>query len=113
MNISLLYAPALVAALVAGAVHAQGPAAPVVTDVGPPPAEERSSTGAIVLENSKVPAQRNQAAADASERQGMTPAGSATATPMTRNQARAERAEKRAAEAADLRRRGARRPADR
>ena len=34
----------------------QGPA--VATDAGPPPAEDRSSHGAIVLDNSRVRAQR-------------------------------------------------------
>lgn len=58
---------ALLAALVAGGVFAQSsekPASPevgqppVATDAGPPPAQERDSVGAVVLENSPVRAQR-------------------------------------------------------
>lgn len=48
------------AAIVAAAgccALAQAPA-PVQTDVGPPPAEERDSVGAVVLQNSMVRAQR-------------------------------------------------------
>lgn len=56
------------AVLVAGGVSAQtAPAAPdaaigspVISDVGPPPAHERSSLGAIVLEDSPVRAQRDR-----------------------------------------------------
>ena len=61
-------AAALGAAFVAtaGAQTAPGasvpsPGAPVVTDAAPPPAEDRSSTGAIVLENAPVRAQRDAA----------------------------------------------------
>lgn len=50
---------ALAAALGTGGVLAQ--TAPVMTDVGPAPAEDRASTGAIVLENSLVRAQRENA----------------------------------------------------
>ena len=37
-------------------------ATPVVTDVGPPPAEDRNSVGAVVLEHSPVRAQREATA---------------------------------------------------
>jgi hypothetical protein len=59
---------ALLAALAAGGAWSQSnekPAAPdvggptVVTDVGPAPAQERDSTGAVMLENSPVQAQRS------------------------------------------------------
>lgn len=45
------------AVLAAGGALAQS-LTPVQTDVGPPPAEERDSVGAVVLENSMVRAQR-------------------------------------------------------
>ena len=57
-NPYLLRTAALVAALGMGGVLAQS--APVVTDAGPPPPEDRASTGAIVLDNSLVQAQREQ-----------------------------------------------------
>jgi len=47
----------LAAAMAVGASWAQS-LTPVMTDVNPLPAEERSSVGAIVLENSMVRAQR-------------------------------------------------------
>ena len=64
----LMRTAAFAAVLGAGGVLAQtAPAAPdtsagspVVSDVGPPPAHERNSLGAIVLENSPVRAQRDR-----------------------------------------------------
>lgn len=53
-------AAALAAALGAGCALAQ--TRPPVTDVGPAPAEDRSSAGAIVLDNAPVRAQRAAAA---------------------------------------------------
>lgn len=50
-------------------------APPVVSDVAPLPAEERSSTGAIVLENSMVRAQRENAFQRAASRNGVTSVG--------------------------------------
>src|SRR3954469_11107461 len=50
-------------------------AAPVVSDAAPLPAEERSSTGAVVLENSMVRAQRAQAFQRASSRNGVASVG--------------------------------------
>jgi hypothetical protein len=107
MNIRLLAGPAVAAALLGAAVaHAQVPPARV-TDVGPPPAEERSSTGAIVLENSLVRAQRNNAFAESSARTGVTSVGRGVLRATTRAQAQAELADSRAAEAAEFYRRGA------
>jgi hypothetical protein len=73
------------AALGAGCVLAQTNApvvtdfartsAPVVSDVAPLPAEERSSTGAIVLENSMVRAQKNNAFQRAAARNGVASVG--------------------------------------
>lgn len=62
------------AALGVGCVLAQT-TAPVVTDVAPLPAEERSSTGAIVLENSMVRAQRDNAFHRAASRNGVASVG--------------------------------------
>ena len=64
----LMRTAAVAAALVAGGVFAQSAPSksdtvvpsPVVSDVGPPPAHERNSLGAIVLENSPVRAQRDR-----------------------------------------------------
>ena len=66
--IPMRYAAAAVALLGAGGAVAQSapaaadPVAPpaVISDVGPPPAHERNSLGAIVLENSPVRAQRDR-----------------------------------------------------
>lgn len=58
MGIVIVMRSGLAAAgLAAGAALAQ-PVTPVQTDVGPPPAEERDSVGAVVLGNSMVRAQR-------------------------------------------------------
>ena len=117
MTIRLLAGPALVATLLAvGTAQAQtapgltdpGPAKGV-TDVGPPPAEERDSAGAVVLENSKVRAQRK--AAESSARTGVGSVGRgvirATTRAQTRAQTQAELASARDAEAAEFHRRGA------
>jgi hypothetical protein len=61
------------ATLGAGCVLAQ--TAPVLTDVGPPPAEERNSTGAIVLEDSLVRAQRENAFQRSASRTGVATVG--------------------------------------
>ena len=107
MTVRPLAFPLALAALLAVAV-AQAQTAPPTTDVGPPPAEERASTGAVVLENSPVRAQRDKALKDSSSVSGGPPmaAGTVVRTP-TRAQARAARASARAAEAAEFRRRGA------
>jgi hypothetical protein len=49
--------------------------APVVSDIAPLPAEERGSTGAIVLENSMVRAQRDNAFQRAAARTGVASVG--------------------------------------
>jgi hypothetical protein len=106
MNIRLLAGPVVTAALLcAGAAHAQ--TAGRMTDVGPPPAEERSSTGAVVLENSLVRAQRNNAFAESSARTGVTSVGRGVLRATTRAQAQAELADARASEAAEFYKRGA------
>ena len=50
-------------------------APPVVSDVAPLPAEDRDSTGAIVLQNSMVRAQRDRAFERASSRNGVASVG--------------------------------------
>jgi hypothetical protein len=50
-------------------------APPVVSDVAPLPAEERDSTGAIVLQNSLVRAQRESAFQRAASRNGVASVG--------------------------------------
>lgn len=72
------------AGLAAGGALAQA-LTPVQTDTGPPPAEERDSMGAVVLENSMVRAQR-QAFPGHFTRTRVTSVG--------RNVARAQRAER-------------------
>jgi hypothetical protein len=105
MNIRSLAVPALAAALLGAAVvHAQTPSAPV-TDVGPPPAEERASAGAIVLEKSPVQAQK-KALAESDARARMTSSGS-NVMGAGRAPTKAELAIARDADAAELRLRGA------
>jgi len=58
----------------AGCVLAQT-TAPVVTDAAPLPAEDRDSTGAIVLQNSLVRAQRDNAFQRADRRNGVASVG--------------------------------------
>ncbi|MES2785409.1 MAG: hypothetical protein V4684_08095 [Pseudomonadota bacterium] len=69
----------LFAALGAGSVFAQ-PSMTVITDVGPLPAEERESAGAIVLDANRVPALRDASQRDADARRATTRMGSAPAT---------------------------------
>ena len=95
----------LAAALGAGVVFAQTAAAPaVVTDTGPPPAEDRSSVGAVVLERSPVPAQKamitQRAASQAAVGRGIVRA-------TVRAQTEADLAKAREDENSDTRRMGA------
>ena len=104
MSIRSIAGPALAAALLGAAVaHAQAPAASV-TDVGPPPAEERTSTGAVVLEKSPVKAQK-KALAESAARTGVTSRTDVMGA--NRTPTNAELARARDAEAAELRLRGA------
>lgn len=106
MNTRLFAGLGLAAALLAaGAAHAQ--TAPPVTDAGPPPAEERNSTGAVVLENSLVRAQRDKAFAESSMRTGVGSVGRGVLRATTRAQVKAELASARAVEAGDFYQRGA------
>ena len=106
MFVRSLAGPALAAALLGAAVvHAQTTAAPV-TDVGPPPAEERASTGAVVLEKSPVQAQK-KAFAEADARTGVGSVGRGVLRATMRAQTEGELASARDADAAELRLRGA------
>jgi hypothetical protein len=102
---NLMRTAALVAAVGTGTVFAQ--TAPVVTDVGPLPAEERSSTGAIVLENSLVRAQRENAFQRSGSQTGVTSVGRGVLRATMKAQAQADLARAREAEAAKLQDRGA------
>jgi hypothetical protein len=111
---NLLCAAAAVAALGAGGVLAQttpptpqaGPS-PVVTDVGPAPAEDRSSAGAVVLENSLVRAQRQNAFERSASRTGVASVGSGVMRATMRAATQSELAEARLSEALELRTQGA------
>lgn len=106
----------LAALLGAGGVMAQpapapapvpADAAPVVSDVGPAPAQERGSIGAIVLDDSLVRAQRDRDFERTSARTGVASVGRGVMRQTMKAKAQAELAEARATEAADLYRRGA------
>ena len=102
MPIRSLAGPALAAALLGAAVAtAQTTAAPV-TDVGPPPAEERSSTGAVVLEQSPVQAQK-KTFAESTAKSGAGPVGRGALRATSRARTRADLANVRAAESQELR----------
>jgi hypothetical protein len=105
---------ALAAALGAGGLCAQNapaPAptdpAPVVSDVGPPPAQERNSIGAIVLEDSLVRAQRDRDFERTAARNGVASVGRGVLRETMKAKTQAELAQAREAEAAELYRRGA------
>lgn len=110
----LMRTAAVVAALGAGCAMAQTtapvptePTSRVVTDAGPAPAEERSSTGAIVLEDSLVRAQRENAFQKSLARTGVSSIGRGVLRAANRAQAQAELAQMREAEAIDFHTRGA------
>jgi hypothetical protein len=105
---------ALAAALGTGVVVAQttpAPAptdpSPVVSDVGPAPASDRNSMGAIVLDQSLVRAQRDRDFERTSARTGVASVGRGAMRETMKAKAQAELAEARANEAAELYRRGA------
>lgn len=94
----LMRTAVLAATLGAGCALAQvGP--PVVTDVAPLPAEERSSTGAIVLENSLVRAQRENAFQRSASRNGVATIGRGVLRATRQAQKEAELAQAREARA--------------
>ena len=93
-------------ALAAGGVLAQSPT-PTVTDVSPPPAEDRSSTGAIVLHNSMVRAQRDRDFESSSSRTGVLSVGRGVLRETMKAKAQADLAQAREQEAVERYRRGA------
>ncbi len=115
MNHAILMRAAMLAALGAGSVLAQTrPAAsdsgmlpPVVTDAGPAPAQERDSMGAIILENSLVRAQRQNAFERAASRNGVASVGRGVLRATMKAERDSELAQAREKEAAELYRRGA------
>lgn len=84
---------ALAAVLGTGGVLAQ--TAPVMTDVAPPPAEDRSSAGAIVLENSLVRAQRENAFQRSASQTGVATVGRGVLRATLKAQAEADLAQAR------------------
>jgi hypothetical protein len=115
MNYAILMrGVALAAALGAGSVLAQTrPAAtdsgllpPVVTDVGPAPAQERESSGAIILEDSMVRAQRELAYERAAARTGVESVGRGVLRATMQAQREAELAQAREKEAMETYQRG-------
>jgi hypothetical protein len=116
MNPSKLRAVLLAATLGAGSALAQtapSPAptpagqAPPVSDVGPAPAEDRSSTGAIVLENSLVRAQRDNAFERSASQSGVATVGRGVLRSTMRARTEADLAQAREAEKMELKHRGA------
>ena len=105
-NPILLRIAVLAALLATGGVLAQS-TPPVVTDVAPPPAEERSSPGAIVLENSLVQAQREQAFERSAARNGLASVGRGAVRATLRAQTKADLAQARQEEMLELKDRGA------
>ena len=114
----LLRAALVAATLGAGSVLAQtvpspspSPAptltSPVVSDVGPRPAEDRSSVGAIVLENSMVRAQREHAFEGSARRTGVTSLGRGVLRATRQQQTEADLAALRLHEAIKFQGRGA------
>lgn len=86
---------ALAAVLGTGGVLAQTQSPPVMTDVAPLPAEERSSTGAIVLENSLVRAQRDNAFQRSASQTGVATVGRGVLRATLKAQAEADLAQAR------------------
>jgi hypothetical protein len=102
----LLRTGALAGVLATGSVLAQS-TPPVVTDLAPPPAEERSSPGALVLDNSLVRAQRDQAFELSAARNGVASIGRGTVRAAMRAQTEADLAQARQNNALELKGRGA------
>ena len=78
-----------------GGALAQTQPPPVMTDVAPLPAEERSSTGAIVLENSLVRAQRENAFQRSAAQTGVATVGRGVLRATLKAQAEADLAQAR------------------
>lgn len=107
MRIRLSRASVAFAALLGLAITQAQTLPPQGTDVGPPPAESRDSAGAIVLENSMVPAQRAKAVAESAGGTGVVSVGRRDVSSRARGATADELATARSAEATELRRKGA------
>jgi hypothetical protein len=101
----LMQSAALAMTLGAGCASAQ--TASVATDAAPPPAEDRGSAGAIVLENSLVRAQRENAFQKSSSRNGVATMGRDVLRATLRAKADADLAQAREAQSLELQRMGA------
>ncbi len=114
---NLLRTAALAATLATGGVPAQTAtdtapaptpgAAAVVTDVAPPPAEDRASPGAVVLDNSLVRAQRERGFERSAARNGLASVGRGVLRATRRERTEADLAQARQNEKLELRGRGA------
>jgi Trp operon repressor len=85
----------------------QGAPSPVVTDVGPAPAQERNSVGAVVLEDSMVLAQRRAAFERSSLNTGVASVGRGVIRKSMKEQTRSELAQAREDAAVEFYQRGA------
>lgn len=107
----LLRAAAVAATLVAGGVLAQTSMpvspAPVMSDAAPPPAEDRASNGAVVLEHSLVRAQRENAFERSAARNGVASVGRGVIRSTLRAQTEADLAQAKLSESLELKDRGA------
>jgi hypothetical protein len=114
MKYSLILTMVSAGALASGAAIAQttpstiqGAPTPVVTDVGPAPAQERSSVGAVVLEDSMVLAQRRAAFERSSLNTGVASVGRGVIRKSMKEQTRSELAQAREQEAVEFYQKGA------
>ena len=83
------------------------PSTVTTTDVGPPPAEDRDSTGAIVLQNSLVRAQRDSAFQRSAAQTGVTTVGRGVVRSTMRAKTQSDLAQAREEESVNLNVRGA------
>lgn len=102
----LIHAVLFAAILCAGTAMAQV-RTPIVTDTAPLPAEERESVGAVVLENSLVKAQQDNAFAQSAARTGVEAVGRGVIRATMREKTQADLAQAREDRALELYRRGA------
>jgi hypothetical protein len=102
----LIHAALFAALLCAGTVMAQVQPL-VLTDAAPLPAEERESTGAVVLETSLVRAQQDNAFARSSARTGVEAVGRRVIRETLRQKTQTELAQARDQQLLELHERGA------
>jgi hypothetical protein len=114
MKYSLFLSAVSAATLTCGAAIAQttpsniqGGPTQVMTDVGPAPAQERNSVGAVVLEDSMVLAQRRAAFENASLNTGVASVGRGVIRKSIKEHTRSELAQARQDAAVEFYQRGA------